>query len=58
MAYGSIMPNVVDMRYETAVKQLSEDFTMQGGVFFIPMMFLKVSLQNKVSHKEAIMIRS
>lgn len=32
--YGSIMPNVVDMRYETAVKQLSEDFTIRVDYFY------------------------
>ncbi|MDE6149409.1 MAG: PASTA domain-containing protein [Ruminococcus sp.] len=32
--YGSIMPNVVDMRYETALKQLSEDFAIRVDYFY------------------------
>lgn len=32
--YGSIMPNVIDMRYDTAVNNLSEDFVIRADYFY------------------------
>lgn len=32
--YGSIMPNLVDMRYDTALRQLGEDFTIKADYFY------------------------
>ena len=32
--YGSIMPNLIDMRYETAVRQLGNDFNIRPEYFY------------------------